>query len=286
MGSLNSCKVEMENSCNNPKQPEVYHERQVKEMCALHALNNLFQDQRAFSKKDLDDICQKLSPGNFINPHRSLLGLGNYDVNVIMAAVQLKDCETVWFDKRKDISCLIPSNIQGFILNTPTDYRWGVVRLPFKRKHWIAIRRIGDLYYNLDSKLENPEVIGGEESLYRYLRMELEDGEKELLLVVKRDVEELGSWRKDSLPTEPSKEEQAELCQVENTELCQVEKTELCQVEKTELCQEEKGELCTEEQTQNHVELCQEEQERKEGDNEKEAKPPTSKPSIQSMEDL
>ena len=44
------------NSSNN-KKPEIYHERQVKEMCALHALNNLFQDGKAFTKKDMDEIC-------------------------------------------------------------------------------------------------------------------------------------------------------------------------------------------------------------------------------------
>ena len=36
---------------------EIYHERQVRELCALHALNNLFQDKTAFSKKELDNIC-------------------------------------------------------------------------------------------------------------------------------------------------------------------------------------------------------------------------------------
>ena len=43
----------------------------------------------------------RLSPDTFFNPHRSILGLGNYDVNVLMAALQQKDLETVWFDKRK-----------------------------------------------------------------------------------------------------------------------------------------------------------------------------------------
>jgi josephin len=36
-----------------------------------------------------------------INPHKSLLGLGNYDVNVIMASLQIKGFQAVWFDKRK-----------------------------------------------------------------------------------------------------------------------------------------------------------------------------------------
>lgn len=38
---------------------KLYHERQVKELCALHALNNLLQSEQAFTKKDLDDICNR-----------------------------------------------------------------------------------------------------------------------------------------------------------------------------------------------------------------------------------
>jgi len=45
--------------------------------------------------------CCRLSPDTWINPHRSLLGIGNYDINVIMVALQSHGYETVWFDKRK-----------------------------------------------------------------------------------------------------------------------------------------------------------------------------------------
>lgn len=79
----------------------IYHERQVRELCALHALNNLFQQKECFTKAELDIICHTLSPDNWINPHKSVLGLGNYDINVIMKALQKKDCEAIWFDKRK-----------------------------------------------------------------------------------------------------------------------------------------------------------------------------------------
>lgn len=34
----------------------IYHEKQQKELCALHALNNLFQE-RFFTKTILDDLC-------------------------------------------------------------------------------------------------------------------------------------------------------------------------------------------------------------------------------------
>lgn len=78
----------------------VYHEKQVRELCALHALNNLFQD-KIYTKVELDGICHNLSPDVWINPHKSLLGLGNYDINVIMKALQKHCYEAVWFDKRK-----------------------------------------------------------------------------------------------------------------------------------------------------------------------------------------
>lgn len=37
----------------------IYHEKQVKELCALHALNNVFQD-RFFTKATLDELCVEL----------------------------------------------------------------------------------------------------------------------------------------------------------------------------------------------------------------------------------
>lgn len=43
----------MENECN------IYHEKQSRELCALHALNNLFQQPHTFTKQDMDSICQK-----------------------------------------------------------------------------------------------------------------------------------------------------------------------------------------------------------------------------------
>ncbi|MGH0161295.1 UNVERIFIED_CONTAM: hypothetical protein FKN15_040394 [Acipenser sinensis] len=42
-----------------------------------------------------------LSPESRMNPHRSFLGTGNYDVNVIMAALQSRGLAAVWWDKRR-----------------------------------------------------------------------------------------------------------------------------------------------------------------------------------------
>lgn len=79
-----------------------------------------------------------------------------------MKALQAKDCEAVWFDKRKDPSSTITfdDTVIGFIMNVPTEYKLGIVTLPLQRRHWISIRKVGDEYYSFDSKLKDPVVIG------------------------------------------------------------------------------------------------------------------------------
>lgn len=79
---------------------DLYHEQQSYQLCALHVLNNLL-GRRELAKADMDRICRQLAPGAWINPHRSVLGLGNYDANVIMAALQERGLEMRWFDKRR-----------------------------------------------------------------------------------------------------------------------------------------------------------------------------------------
>ncbi|XP_039560550.1 josephin-2-like, partial [Passer montanus] len=63
-----------------------YHERQRRQLCALHALNSLLQ-RPWLSQASADRLCQRLAPRSWPNPHRSPLGTGNYDVNVVMAAL-------------------------------------------------------------------------------------------------------------------------------------------------------------------------------------------------------
>jgi len=60
----------------------------------------------------------------------------------------------------RDPKCLNLDNILGFILNVPSDYKLGFVLLPLRRRHWVTIRQVHGTYYNLDSKLEFPQLIG------------------------------------------------------------------------------------------------------------------------------
>ncbi|XP_054716340.1 josephin-1-like [Uloborus diversus] len=173
----------------------IYHEKQVKELCALHALNNLFQDKNAFNKQMLDDICHSLSPDNLVNPHKSMLGLGNYDVNVLMAALQLRGYEALWFDKRKDPSNIDFSKIVGLILNVPSEMKFLPLRL--NRKHWIAVREIGGTFYNLDSKFDNPVSIGKTNDLVSYLKEQIQGKDREIFLVVSQELDRNSLWKKE-----------------------------------------------------------------------------------------
>ena len=47
------------NRVEGERVPGLYHEKQEKELCAMHALNNLLQDKDAFTQKDMDRICNE-----------------------------------------------------------------------------------------------------------------------------------------------------------------------------------------------------------------------------------
>ncbi|XP_030568695.1 josephin-like protein [Drosophila novamexicana] len=175
----------------------IYHERQVAQLCALHALNNLYQRRNLFSKQQLDDYCYALTPRVWLNPHRSWLGWGNYDINVIMYAVQQLNCETIWFDRRRDPHCLNLAGIFGFILNIGVAVRFAYyIELPGVRsRHWVALRRIDGNYYNLDSKLAQPRCIGSAHKFLDYLRQQLRpENDHELFVIVARQRAEQQCW--------------------------------------------------------------------------------------------
>ncbi|KAJ1082112.1 hypothetical protein NDU88_002282 [Pleurodeles waltl] len=175
----------------------IYHERQRLELCAIHALNNVLQ-YKHFSQEAAEEICKRLAPDTRWNPHRSVFGTGNYDVNVIMAALQSLDYAAVWWDKRRSLEKLVLSEIHGFILNIPSNISLGILSLPIRRKHWIAVRLVNGLYYNLDSKLKGPAKIGDEIALREFLHKFISEGPCEILLVVRKDVEETGKWMSTS----------------------------------------------------------------------------------------
>ncbi|KRY70517.1 Josephin-2, partial [Trichinella pseudospiralis] len=154
----------------------------------LHALNNLFQAE-IFTKKQLDDICLRLSPSYLLNPHRSAFGLGNYDINVIETALQGVGCVALWFDKRKDVRSIDLANIVGLIINVPVNSKIFNFSLPFAtRRHWFAMRKINGKFYNLDSKLTNAQCIGSDEEMLKYIFQILTNKGVQMFIIVRKEI--------------------------------------------------------------------------------------------------
>ncbi len=82
----------------------------------------------------------------------------------------------------------------------------GYVKLPLKRKHWITVRKVQGSYYNLDSKLDAPKVIGQEKELLDFLRDQVQNVEKELLLAVTTEVAQSGDWYRFDDLSRPERE--------------------------------------------------------------------------------
>ncbi|KRZ89620.1 Josephin-2 [Trichinella sp. T8] len=166
----------------------IYHEKQYLQRCALHALNNLFQAE-IFTKKQLDDICLRLSPSYLLNPHRSAFGLGNYDINVIETALQGVGCVALWFDKRKDVRSIDLANIVGLIINVPVNSKIFNFSLPFAtRRHWFSIRKINGKFYNLDSKLTSAQCIGSDEEMLQYIFQILTNKGVQMFIIVRKEI--------------------------------------------------------------------------------------------------
>ncbi|KAJ1909008.1 Josephin-1, partial [Mycoemilia scoparia] len=106
---------------------------------------------------------------SIIHPHRSYFGLGNWDVNVITRALKQIGYDVAWHDMRNSPSTidLDNENVLGLIINYEN------TNLYYGRPHWIAIRQlpakvksrngkktVKKLYWNLDSEIGQPEVIG------------------------------------------------------------------------------------------------------------------------------
>lgn len=73
---------------------------------------NLMKELTSFSFLCFSNyLCpNSLAPQCVVNPHRSVLGTGNYDVNVIMAALQSRELAAVWWDKRRSVCSSVPQN--------------------------------------------------------------------------------------------------------------------------------------------------------------------------------
>ncbi|XP_051142158.1 josephin-like protein isoform X2 [Andrographis paniculata] len=134
------------------EEKSVYHERQKLQFCLLHTLNNLFQENEAFTRANLNAIAGKLdledpnktawTPLSVVfKPHHNTL-TGNYDINVLISALEERGKRVVWHDRRCRASSIDldgpEDKLFGIVLNVQVRRYAGL----WKSRHWIALRRV------------------------------------------------------------------------------------------------------------------------------------------------
>jgi hypothetical protein len=164
---------------------DLYHERQRLALCAVHSVNNLLQEAK-FTKRDFDDACETLSPDSSWhisrNPHRSVLRIGDFDVNVVTYLLQQEGLSVTWHDQRNELQVDALQPLKGILWNVPAESFWG--RL-FRGRHWVALLKLVDgSWANLDSNLSSPEIVGQDEDCVKLIQSK-EDAH--ILLVSKED---------------------------------------------------------------------------------------------------
>ncbi|XP_022752659.1 josephin-like protein [Durio zibethinus] len=147
------------------EQNQIYHERQRLQFCLLHSLNNLFQQKDAFTGASLNSVAEKLvlddpskeiwTPFSLVfKPHHNSV-TGNYDINVLIAALEGKGKTLIWHDSRNGASAIDLNDgmLMGIVINVPVRRYGGL----WKGRHWMALRKIDGVWYNLDSDLQEPQ---------------------------------------------------------------------------------------------------------------------------------
>jgi ataxin-3 len=132
----------------------VYWEKQgADRLCAVHCLNAALQGP-VFSAGDLAVHAERLdreeaSLGLTTGQSQNVDASGNFSIQVMNAALDDKGLTTVNMD-RQDVSSQVSgdySKMSGYICNSHA------------RQHWFTVRRVGSVWYNLDSLKHAPKEI-------------------------------------------------------------------------------------------------------------------------------
>ncbi|XP_027333175.1 josephin-like protein [Abrus precatorius] len=175
------------------KDSDVYHERQRLQFCLLHSLNSLFQQKDAFTRAKLNAISERLALDNFnketwtplsilFKPHHNAL-TGNYDINVLIAALEEKGKSVVWHDRRNGASSIdldaSEDVLMGIVINVSVKRFGGI----WRSRHWITLRKIDGVWYNLDSDLSAPQPFLGTDKVRDFLDFTLAHGGEVLIVM-------------------------------------------------------------------------------------------------------
>ncbi|KAJ9074088.1 Josephin-1 [Entomophthora muscae] len=185
----------------NSEENPIYHERQRYQLCAVHAINNLLQRPQ-YDKKDLDLIASQLSDEKDFrekslfrslspsNAYKGWLGLGDYDVSVLIKAFQSLDLEVVWFDLRKGVDKIDLDDplFVGMIVNFQPESVLKKVSSALgltSGRHWKAISKIQGSFYDLDSEYDSPKALGSNSDVKLFLKKLVDRSQAQILLINK-----------------------------------------------------------------------------------------------------
>lgn len=102
------------------------------------------------------------------------MGLGQYNISVLEVAAARVGRELRWHDKRVAFKGPVGADVEAVLVN----------RSSFFSRHWFAVRRVHGVWYNLDSKLSEPVLLGEEAAAVKLLNEQLKDGAELIQLVV------------------------------------------------------------------------------------------------------
>lgn len=154
--------------------PPVHHERQRWWRCGLHAVNALLHAP-VYSPRDFERLADDLLTAPrppWAHPHRSVLGLGNYDLNVLMSALHRRGLDVSWLPQTRSVRDVLRAEerLSGFLVNVPGSWQppWPLSHFLVERRHWIAVTRYGPHFYLVDSNQPAPTRFESESDLLSY----------------------------------------------------------------------------------------------------------------------
>lgn len=189
---MEASEKELNHSDTSVDKRVVYHEKQQLWRCGLHAVNALLK-RPVYTAADFGAIADSIAPESrmpWSHPHRSVFGLGDYDVNVLMCALEKAGLRAEWLSAKVSLASLLESTkrLRGFLVNVPAmnlpSFLQSATTFLTDRRHWVAVPQYSSHFYLVDSKLP-PSRFSGSAELIRYLeRVRKESGH--ILYVVEK----------------------------------------------------------------------------------------------------
>ena len=136
---------------------DLYHEKQLSAMCGVHALNNLLQGPY-FGAGDLAEVAHHLdaeehallggSSGHARHAsHRVDPLTGDFNIEVLSTALQRHRVELINADH---------AAVAERVSTAPQDEEAYLLHM---NAHWLTLRKLCGMWWNIDSRLERPRLV-------------------------------------------------------------------------------------------------------------------------------